>query len=493
MMYKIKIGKYTSKNSDKKKRKDTWYYKFQKPGLTETGSRKYEYQGGFATKAEAGDAASKKYLEIYGIETSDRPFDTSIANMTFSSYVTNHWWKVSEPMWKQGTVRNYKKYLKNHLIPKFGNMALCDITQEMLQEYFNKLYISSNLSVNTSDNMRNLMSQIFNYATSNRHILYNPMASVQKPNLRIASAVSKHKQVRDVISDEILEKIIARFPQGTPAYIPFTLCLNAGLRIGEVFGLAWCDVDFENHCIYVTRQLQRRERTASPTYYEQKQIQKYPSLDNEIWCTCNPKYESKRVIPMSSELEIVLSAEKKRQEYFRHILGSKYKKYYYTREFAPKYFNDLNSFITAKKEIEYENGIVNLDGIGYEIDFVNRYEDGAIVTESTLKHLSRIVQGKEKEPAICEFYNNHSLRHTFASRLRASGTDEHIVQALLGHKSTKETKTYLHLTTGEYASISLSMNSDISKVDFLVKTIRSNNLSEQQIDMLISKLKSEAS
>lgn len=491
-MYKIEIKKYTSKKANRKNSDDTWYYRFQMPGLNKNGKIQYAYKGGFATRKEAGDAAEKAYVEIYGSpETTENYPKKKMANMPFSSYVKNHWWKVCEPMWKQGTIRNYKKYLKNHLIPRFGNMALCDITPEILQEYFNNLYITSDLSVNTSDNLRTLISQILTFAANNRHILYNPMSSVQKPNLRIAAAVPKHEQVRDVISDEILEKITTRFPEGTPAYIPFALCLYAGLRVGEAFGLDWRDVDFENHCIYVTRQLQRRERTASPTFYEQNQIKKYPSLDNEIWCTCNPKYESKRVIPMSTELEFVLSAEKKRQEYYRKILGSKYKKYYYTREFAPKYFTDFNSFITSKSKIEYENGIVNLDGIGYEIDFVNRYEDGSVVTESTLKHLSRIVQGKEKEPAICEFYNNHSLRHTFASRLRASGTEEHIVQALLGHKSTKETKTYLHITAGEYASISLSMNSNISKVDFLVKTIRSNNLSDQQIDMLISKLKGD--
>ena len=492
MMYKIQIGKYTSKKSNRKKSDDTWFYRFRKPGFTKNGSRKTVYKAGFATKAEAGDAAAKEYLAIYGVAgTIDCKIDSNIANMTFASYVENHWWKCSEPMWKQGTVKNYRKYLKNHLIPQFGNVALCDLTQELLQEYFNKLYLASNISVNTSNNLRTLMSQILKYACNNRHILYNPMSGVQKPNLRIAAAVTKNEQIREAISDEILDKIIARFPESTPAYLPFALCLYAGLRVGEAFGLAWCDVDFENHCIYVTRQFQRRERSASPTYYEQKQIAKYPSLDDEIWCTCNPKYESKRVIPMATKLEDILLAEKKRQAYYRTILGNKYKNYYYTREFAPVHFKDFNDFINSKSRTEYENGIVNLSGIGYEIDFVNRYEDGSVVTDNTLKHLSRVVRGKENEPAICEFYNNHSLRHTFASRLRASGTDEHIVQALLGHKSTKETQTYLHITDKEYDAISLSMNGNVSKVDSIVKMVQSHNLSEQQINALISKLKSE--
>ena len=150
---------------------------------------------------------------------------------------------------------------------------------------------------------------------------------------------------------------------------------------------------------------------------------------------------------------------------------------------------DFEKFITSKSKTEYEDGIVNLIGVGYEIDFINRYEDGSIVNESTLKHLSRVVRGKENEPAIYEYYNNHSLRHTFASKLRANGVEEHVVQALLGHKSTKETQTYLHITAKEYTAVSLSMNGNASKVDALVKMIQSHNLSEEQLDMLISKLK----
>lgn len=489
-MYRIKIGKYTSQKANRKKSDDTWYYKFQKPGFNKNGGRLYAYKAGFATKLEAETAAEKDYLEIYGVPgTSERCVDRKISNMAFASYVEYHWWKVTETMLKQGTVKTYKKYFKNHLFPKFGNVSICDFTMEMLQNYFNSLYIASDISVNTIDNLRTLMSQVLKFACNNRHLDYNPMSAVQKPNLRISAAVTRHVQVRDAISDEILDKITDRFPEGTPPYLPFSLCLYAGLRVAEAFGLAWSDIDFDNHCIYVTRQLQRREHSASPTYYEQRLIKECPALDKDIWCTCDPKYNSKRVVPMSAKLEETLKAEKNRQKYYRTILGSKYKKYYYTRELEPSYFTDYEKFITSKSKTEYENGIVNLIGVGYEIDFVNRYEDGSVVTDNTLKHLSRVVRGKENEPAIYEYYNNHSLRHTFASKLRASGTDEHIVQALLGHKSTKETQTYLHITAKEYTSVSLTMNSTTSKVDSLAKIIQSHNLSPEQLEMLISKLK----
>lgn len=489
-MYRIKISKYTSQKNNRKKGDDTWYYKFQKPGFNKNGGRLYAYKAGFTTKADAEEAAQKEYLRIYGISgQSEAKIDPRISNMAFSSYVENHWWKVSVTMWKQGTIRNYRKYLKNYLVPYFGNIAISDLSQELLQNYFNELYLSSNTSVNTVNNVRTMMSQILKYACNNRHILYNPMTAVQKPNLRIATTINKNKQNRGALSDDIIKQITTRFPQGSYAFLPFSLCLMAGLRIGEAFGLSWQDISFENHCIFVTRQLQRRERDDTPSPREKALIDKYPFLSDTVWYVSNPKYESKRIIPLSTELEQILRIEKERQQKYRAILGNKYVKYYYTRENAPVCYSDFTSFAASKANPEYENGIVNTQGIGYEIDFVNRYEDGALVTESTLKHLSRIVQGKEKEPAICEFYNTHSLRHTFASRLRASGTEEHIVQALLGHKSTKETKTYLHITENEYLSVSLHMNNGTSKVDAVLSFIASQNLSEYQKNTLIDRLK----
>ena len=487
-MYKIKIEKYISTKANRKKADDTWYYKFQKPGFNKNGGRLYAYKAGFSTKAEAEEAAEKEYMSYYGPTAKT---DSRITDMVFSSYVENHWWKVSVTMWKQGTIRNYRKYLNNYLLPRFGNIPLCDISQEILQKYFNDLYLSSSASVNTINNLRTLMSQILKFACNNRHILYNPMASVQKPNLRISTSVQKNKQVRGLIDDETIEKILKRFPEESASFLPFIICLEAGLRIGEAFGLSWDDISFENHCIFVVRQLQRRERKVKCSAYEIELLKQYPQLENEMWCTCNPKYESRRAIPMSEKLEAALYRAKERQNLCRRMLGNKYIKYYYTREKEPPSYSDFSSFLVETDKNPFESGIVNNCGIGYEIDFVNRYDDGTIVTENTMKHLSRIVQGKEKEEAIFEHYNTHSLRHTFASKLRASGVDEHIVQALLGHKSTKETKTYLHITEKEYISVSVNMNNNLSKVDAIIDMIKTHGLSAQQIRALIGHLEAE--
>jgi len=51
-------------------------------------------------------------------------------------------------------------------------------------------------------------------------------------------------------------------------YIGITLCLYIGIRIGELCGLLWKDVDFENQSIHVRRTIQRIKSTKSDSKTE---------------------------------------------------------------------------------------------------------------------------------------------------------------------------------------------------------------------------------
>ena len=150
------------------------------------------------------------------------------------------------------------------------------------------------------------------------------MLNVTKPNTRLEATVKKNKQKRTAIPNEVLDKIFERFPEGTATYIPMKLCTLAGLRRGEAFGIAWSDIDFNNHCIYVTRQLQRKTPAQELMPKEKEVVAQYPELKDFHWYTSNPKYESKRIVPMTAELEEILMREKEKQDFFRKLLGTQF-------------------------------------------------------------------------------------------------------------------------------------------------------------------------
>ncbi len=446
-MHKITVKKYTSKKKNAKKSDDTWYYRFQASTLSATGGRRYIRESGFATKAEAEEAAEIAYRREYAFG-GRRKREQDISEIVLKNYIFDVWLPINLPGWQSSTVHGYMKLINGYIIPQFGLVPMCDIRLDMLQKFFDSMYLDSSISLNTLNNLRALMSQILRFAVNNRHIDFNPMDALKKPNTRVLANIGKRKSAREVITSEVIEQILSRFPYGTSAHLPIMLCLHAGLREGEALALCWDDISFEKHCIFVKRQMQRRSKDFIPSAHEKALMENNPVIQSFVRYISNPKYNSKRVVPLSPELESLLMKEKERQTYNRRILGNHYKRYYYTRITEPSKYPDIEKFNRCARE-EYENGILNECGEGYELDFVNRTEDGKLLTDAVLKHLCRVIHGKENEEAISETFNIHSLRHTYASNLRASGVREYLVQGFLGHKSSSETQTYMHIGDNE--------------------------------------------
>ena len=478
-------------------KKKSWSYRFEAPRVN--GERQFITKSGFKTKKEADEAGNKAYCKYYAnsAEGFDE-IDPNIRKLSFQDYIEQHWWPLNYKKWKTTTALGYKKKLDNYLIPEFGRVSLEAMRSERLQFYFDRMYLDEDTAICTVNDLRSMAAQIFKFAVRHRHLRYSPMDAVSPPNRRVMPAANKKKQVRDVIPKEILDKIFERFPEGSTTYIPNKLCLLAGLRLGEAYGLAWHDVDFDNHWIYVTRQVQMREKGYIFNDREKALIKQYPELSDFKMFTCNPKDESKRVVPMSEELEELLHREYERQQKNRMYLGNLYKKYYYTKATDPygQSRNYLNFNIKRISSLDdYEDGFINEIGAGFPIDFVNVRDDGTIISSRVTQHLSWIIHGhssrKKKsdiDVPIYKDFNVHSLRHTFASNLRASGVPGEVIQELMGHKSLEVTQTYMHITADQFNNTAKIMHSSTCGIDDIITAILQRNFTQEELLEITSRI-----
>lgn len=180
-----------------------------------------------------------------------------------------------------------------------------------------------------------------------------------------------------------------------------------GMRVGEIGGLKWDDIDFETKCINV-------ERSLSCNYDNGVKV---------IMMTKPKTPNSKRSIPFMGECEQMLKSQKKKQLILKNQLGSRWRG---NGEFDNLVFTStMGSPVTryiAEKEIK---NIVKSINISEQIN-------------------SKI---EKREAIIFDNVYPHAIRHSFCSRCFERGMNPKVVQKLMGHAHYSTTiDIYTHIT-----------------------------------------------
>lgn len=194
--------------------------------------------------------------------------------------ITELWKEEKKRYVKKSTYAAYQLLIQNHIKDYFGD--LYEVSEEQVQQFvFKKL--DEGLSEKTIKDIIIVLKMILKFGVKNGYLDYVlieakfPTKQTNK-NLEVLSK-SDQKKFMDYLRDNFTFKNLGIF-----------ICLSTGMRIGEICGLKWCDIDVNEGIIKIRHTLQR--------IYIIEDGERHTELLLDTPKTAN----SIRDIPMSTEL-----------------------------------------------------------------------------------------------------------------------------------------------------------------------------------------------
>jgi integrase len=188
---------------------------------------------------------------------------TPFATILFRDFIEKHFVPNAFPTLKTSTRKRYQCTIKNHLLPAFGELRLCDLQRVEIQAFVLRK-MEKGLSWETADLLRNLLSKIYRCAKKWGYFAGdNPASEIDLP---------QKKPVREkrVLMPSQIPKLLAilREPFRTMALVG----ILTGLRVGEILGLRWSDVDFDLAQLRVSQRCYRGEMDSPKTRASQRTL-----------------------------------------------------------------------------------------------------------------------------------------------------------------------------------------------------------------------------
>ena len=198
-----------------------------------------------------GQRAEKNFLKIAEARSwlsEQKHLDNMVSSgdMTVDEWY-NYWIdNYKDGIVKENTVRNYRSRYMYNIKKEIGQMKLQDVRQMHCQMILNKMFDSGKYSNGTMELAQITLHAIFKGAVENEYILKNPAEGI-----KCKYRDNDEYERRVLTIDE--QKVFKEYSKNTLYYNAYCLVLVTGLRVGEVGGLQWSDIDFENKCLYVRR------------------------------------------------------------------------------------------------------------------------------------------------------------------------------------------------------------------------------------------------
>ena len=413
-----------AKGSVRKKGKK-WYYRFYVEDAS--GNLVQKEYAGTESKSETEkllrqameDYESKKFIAKADNITLGQLLDTwaeeelktgTLSNGTVGTYLQ----AINRIKQHPVSRRKLKTVTSGHLQQFMDIMSFGGTIEDFVSKGYSKDYVRAFSAV---------LQQSFRFAVfPKQYITFNPMQYVvmrhKKDDMDLfAEETDTETGKVKPLSFEQYQKLIAQLgKRSKDAILPVQIAYFTGLRLGEVAGLTWQDINLEEQYLTVRRSVRYNGATHK----------------HEIGPT---KRKKVRIVDFGNALADILKKARKQQLKNRMQYGELYHRNFY-REVTEKnrvHYEYYNLSMTEDTPEDYT-----------EISFVCLREDGCLELPATVETACRTAARKVPE---LEGFHFHTLRHTYTTNLLSNGAQPKDVQELLGHSDVSTTmNVYAHAT-----------------------------------------------
>jgi integrase len=172
-----------------------------------------------------------------------------LEQITFKQFVTEFFRpSLDRAALKPSTLYGYASVLDIHLIPFFGNSRLRDITEVDVEKFVQKM-MATGKHPKTVRNQLLLLQSVFSLAQEDKVVKGCPVQKKHKPKFR--------RRKREAWTPEQLRSIIQAAPTEYKAL--FFAAAFTGARLGELLGLQWKYINFDQRELRIVQSLWRQQ------------------------------------------------------------------------------------------------------------------------------------------------------------------------------------------------------------------------------------------
>ncbi len=349
-------------------------------GFDSSGKRIKQKKQGFKRKKDAErwatEITSQKHKGFVA---------TTESNILFKDYLVDKWfYEYKVHIISMNTKNDYISRMNTHIIPMLGNYKLTELKTSIMQDFYNYLINQKKIKAVSAKKVMDIITGCLKYAKTNK-LIYELPTDIQKQKLEKPKIKYWTKKEVNFFLSEIKDNYL---------YTPIFIDVLTGLRIGELCGLRWCDVDLKKGTITINNQLVHDKRLKVLMLADLKTSSSYRVISI-------PKI----LINHLTELK-----ENRKANYLDYVVLDKTSQRYTPRSLSMNFTKKVTKYTKSIEDMKKEK-------IKISKDYVQ------------LKQISF-----------------HGLRHTHATILISSGENIKVVSERLGHTDIRMTlNTYTHV------------------------------------------------